>query len=175
MRIGKQTSTSAIMTVIGLVALQMALFQDVWFIVLFPPVTIAVLALNLGLFFLLVGPNFLKSRIMGMLLASVAISLGISVFAGLNTSNPAKPGVWRESIQQACASWADTLGNPTGPTASFLRFLSVNSILIEFLVLDLLGVATIYFGGWMEHRLHRAEAKTAPPSPPLDERAATPL
>jgi hypothetical protein len=51
----------------------------------------------------------------------------------------------------------------------------VNSILIEFIVLDLLGVATIYFGGWLEHRLRHAEAKTGPPSPPLDERVATPL
>jgi hypothetical protein len=32
MRIGKQASTSAIMTVVGLIALQLALFQDVWFI-----------------------------------------------------------------------------------------------------------------------------------------------
>jgi hypothetical protein len=40
----------ALMWVVVVAALQLALFQDVWFIVLFPPVSMAIVALNLGFF-----------------------------------------------------------------------------------------------------------------------------
>jgi hypothetical protein len=48
MRSEKQISMVALMWLVVVTALQFALFQDFWFIVLFPPVSIAVLALNLG-------------------------------------------------------------------------------------------------------------------------------
>jgi hypothetical protein len=87
------------MALIIVAALELALFQEVWFIVLFPPFTMAVLALNLGIFFLAIRPKLLKTRIQGMLLASVAASLAMSVFGGLDASKSGKPGVFRNAVQ----------------------------------------------------------------------------
>jgi hypothetical protein len=49
------------MSLVIVAALELALFQEVWFILLFPPVTMAFLALNLGIFFLAVRPKLLSS------------------------------------------------------------------------------------------------------------------
>jgi hypothetical protein len=175
MRSEKQISMVALMWLVVVAALQLALFQDVWFVVLFPPVSMAVLALNLGFFFLMVRPKLLKTRVMGVLLASVATSLGMSVFAGLSTSNPGKPGVWRKAMEDAFTVWADSLPNQQSPKALVLRFLTAHSIVIQFILLDLIGVAMIYCGGWVQHWLRHAEATNAEQPSPLDERAATPL
>ena len=57
-----RSPSAALMRLIVLVALELVLFQDVLSeIVLFPPITMIVLAFNLGLFFLVVRPRSLET------------------------------------------------------------------------------------------------------------------
>jgi hypothetical protein len=179
MRTGTQISMAALMLLVVLAALELALFQEIWFIVLFPPVTMAVLALNLGFFFLMVRPKFLMTRIMGILLACVATSLGMSILGGLSSSRPERSGVFGKAMRDAFTSWANSLPDPQSATATFLRFSIWHSIALEFIMLDVLGVAMVWAGGWLENRwrVHWARARTPADvaAAPLDGRAASPL
>ena len=172
MRTGNQVSTAALMWFIVLVALELVFFEGVWFIVVFPPMTMAVLAVNLGLLFLIVRPRPLETRIIGMLLGGVAVfiatGLGILLAFGLE-----------EPLKNVLINWASTPPNNQGLTATVLRSLAEYLVVVYFSLLDLLGVAMIWAGGSLQHRwyrrLARERAQATSASPPLDERAATPL
>ena len=83
-------SIGAIMWLIVLIALQLALFQGVWFIVLFPPVMIGLLVLNIGVFFGLARPRSWEDRIIGMLLGgpAAAVLSGFFFFWEFRTGTP---------------------------------------------------------------------------------------
>src|SRR5262249_44557434 len=76
-------STGALMRVIVPIALELALIREVWRIVLIPPVTIGLLAINLGLFFVLVRPRSWQTWIRGMLLGGVVGMLVSALFLTL--------------------------------------------------------------------------------------------
>ena len=155
------------MSLVIVAALELALFQEVWFIVLSPPVTMAVLGLNLGIFFLAVRPKLLKSRILGMLLASIGANIGISVLGGFNNWKRGNSGGFRNAVENTLTVWADSFPDQESPKASFLRFLIAHSIAIEFILLDLLGIAMIFCGGWVEYCVRDpVETNAEQPSPP---------
>jgi hypothetical protein len=190
MQSGFKISIGSIMLFIIVVALQLVLFQGVWWIVMAPPITILVLTLNLGLFFLLVRPPALEPRIVGMLLGGLAAFLIIMMLflsEGQNVPRPTPFRRWRmgpagpigKLVDNALVSWLTRLPDQQSPTATVLWFILVNLNLIESVLLDLLGLALIWAGGWVESRLRCRWVRPRAPGltvlPPLDDRAATPL
>jgi hypothetical protein len=152
-------STAALMRVIVPIALQLVLFQGVWRIVLAPPITIAVLALNLGLFFVLVRPRAWENRIIGMLLGGVlAVFVLVSDYLGLpggvlrSVRRFGPLGLLGAGLGSFLMSCADSLGDPAGELASVLRLAVRHMTLIEGILLDLLGIALIWAGGWLENQ-----------------------
>src|SRR6516162_800081 len=75
MRISLQTSTGRLMLVVIVTALELTLFEGVWQILVIPPITIATLALNFGLWFLVLRPRWMETRIIGMLLGGIAATV----------------------------------------------------------------------------------------------------
>jgi hypothetical protein len=133
-------SLGALMRLIVLVALELALFQDVWFLVIIPPITMAVLAINLGLFFVLARPRSWETRIIGMLLGSVWAIVAIVVYY---LTSPGLPGPLGRALQYSLINWAGT-----GPAAGLL-LAGQRATVIEGALLDLLGIAMIgACGAW---------------------------
>jgi hypothetical protein len=161
------------MAVIVVIAFEMSLFQEVWFIVLSPFVTMALLAINLGFVFLMLRPPALESRIVGMLLGS-AVALFATAF-GLSQ----KTVMILDHIQNGLVNRASALPDQQGLTFRFFRLVANYLVVSYFALLDLLGVALFWAGGLLESRWrsHRARAQASVPSmvPPLDERTASPL
>jgi hypothetical protein len=117
-------STGALMRVIVPIALELALVREVWRIVLIPPVTIGLLAINLGLFFMLVRPRSWQTWILGMLLGGFVGMLVSGFFLALQFGS--------------------------GPPAVLS-----NTLLIEAILLDILGIGMIWTGGCMDHVCRR--------------------
>jgi hypothetical protein len=165
MRVSKPRSTGALMAVIVVIACELALFQDVWFIVVAPPITMALLVINLGFVFLMLRPDGLETRIIGMMLGGFAASF-VTVVGFVGSI---------DQRQNFLLNWASSLPDQQGLTVRFLRLLAGNLFVVYFALLDLLGVALILAGGWLDirWRSHRARARAA--ALPLDERAASPL
>jgi hypothetical protein len=147
-------STAALMRVIVPIALELVLFQDAaWVIVLVPPFTVLILALNLGLFFVLVRPQVWETRIIGMLLGglvAVFVITGNYLIIDIWRSGP--PGLLGRGLQSLLMSCADSLRDPTGELASVLRLAVRHMTVTEGIVLDLVGIAVIWAGGWLEDR-----------------------
>ena len=78
-----QTSTGKLMLVVIVAAFELALFQDVWLILVMPPFTIVTLTLNFGLWFLLVRPRWMETRIIGLQLGGVMAALGCFLYMWL--------------------------------------------------------------------------------------------
>jgi hypothetical protein len=175
-----QTSTGAIMLLVVVVALEMVLFREIWVIVLFPPITMIFLAMNLGLFYLLARPRNLETRIIGMIWGGVAAFLGIVEYQALSHVNGGGGlGVLEPLLEGTFKSWAMSVKGQNAPGAISLRWLSTHAHWLEFAMLDALGVVVIWLGGRAQKRLGarwvRAEARDGPPPLPLDDRAVSPL
>jgi hypothetical protein len=181
MRTGKRVSTRALMIFIVLIAIELALFEGVMQILVIPPVTIMVLAINLGLFFLVVRPPALERRIIGMLLGGVAavFALLASILQELLVDfSRSRIGVVND-LKNFLVNWASSLPDQEGLTVSVLRFVSDHIVVIGFGLLDLLGVTMIWAGGWLESRWRRYRGRprspVSRPARPLDDNAVTPL
>jgi hypothetical protein len=172
MRTGNQISTAALMGFIVLVALELVFFEGVWSIVLVPPVTMGALAINLGLLFLMVRPDFFETRIIGMMLGGLAACFATALAIALAFDI-------QDHVRNVLIDWASTLPIDQGLTVSVLRFVTQYLYVVYFALLDLMGVAMIWAGGWLQQRWYRRRAwERAPVAsavPPLDDCAATPL
>src|SRR5271156_1641727 len=104
-----QTSTGAIMLLVVVVALEMVMFQAAWEIVFIPSITMVFLAFNLGLFFLLVRPRFLETRIIGMIWGGIAAFFAMGGYFWLGNSTPEMLGPLGRLIEGASKSWATSL------------------------------------------------------------------
>jgi hypothetical protein len=191
---GIKVSIGSLMLFIILVALQLVLFQGVWEILVSSPITIMVLTLNLGMFFVLVRPPALEPRIIGMLLgglvACVTLMIMMLISSELQRTRwttlgrrrrvvPRPTGPIGKLVDDELFRWLASLPDQQSPTATILGFVILNINVIEYVLLDLIGVVLIWAGGWIESRLRRrcVRARAPGPSafPPLDDRAATPL
>jgi hypothetical protein len=180
MRSRPRFSIGRLMGLIALVALELALFQGVLFMVLLPPITMAVVSLNLGMFYVLGWlPRSMGERIFGMLWGGL---ISIFVLVGYYLSSRATDpplGIAGRVISDFLANLAGSQADPSAPAAMVIRLAARSVVVVEFFVLDLMGLAMIWAGGWLHSR--RPGAATAPaaiglerPSP-LDDRAVTPL
>jgi hypothetical protein len=171
------------MLFIVLVAIQLVFFQGVWQILMVPPFTIIVLTLNLGLLFLVVRPPALERRIVGMLLGGLAAFVAILalIFNSIpyQRSRLGPAGLVGKLVDDTLVPWLTGLPDQQSATARVLEFIIVNIVIIDFVILDVLGVALIWAGGWIESRLRRRWVRARAPGmtvfPPLDDGAATPL
>jgi hypothetical protein len=150
-----QTSTGAIMLLVIVVALELVMFQDVWEIVLAPPITMVFLALNLGLVYLVARPRSWRTRILGMIWGGLAAFVGFSGYYALTEAGgPGGPSsVVVLSLESAFKSWEASLQDQKGPAAMTLRLLSAHAIWLEFAVLYVLGIGMIWFGGRVQDSL----------------------
>jgi hypothetical protein len=159
------------MLLVIVVALELVMFQEVWEIVLAPPITMVFLALNLGLVYLLVRPRSWHTRILGMIWGGLAASLGLSGYQALTEAGG--PG-GRSSVvvlflEAAFKSWGTSLMDQKGPAAITLRLLSTHAIWLEFAMLYALGIGMILYGGRVQDsvrtRWNRRRSLETPESP----------
>jgi hypothetical protein len=151
---GNKISTAVLMWFIALVAIELAAFHGVWFIILAPPITMAVLTINLGVFFLMVRPKLLEARIIGMMLGGL-----VACFATVLGVIPEPLGMF-DHLQNVLYTGASSLPDPQGVIARSLRSLGRNFYIFYFAVLDVLGVAIIWAGGWLGNRWRRRRVHT---------------
>lgn len=180
-----QTSTGKLMLLIVLTAVELALFQDVWSIVVIPPVTAMTLGLNLGLWFVLLRPRWMEPRIIGMLVGSLAALAGISFYLwwGWTEVRTARRIDWMGPIgawvATTAAAWSSSVPDQRGNLAAFFDFISRSATWIEFAVLDLCCLAVIWTAGSLDCRLRRRRhiglVATTAVAPPIDDCAATRL
>jgi hypothetical protein len=177
-------STGEIMLVIVPIAVEPAVFQEVWSIILIPPVTIALVTINLGITFAVLRIRGWEARIIGMLLGGIA-GLFLSLLFYALEFRLGTPGVIGSICVHRLEEWAGSLVDPGGGTALTLRFIGRHMIEIEGALQDILGVATIWAGGRLDHCFRQwragrraAKARSAVPvgpAPPLDSAASSPL
>ncbi len=184
MRFSFQTSTGKLMLLVIVTALELVLFQDVWWILVIPSITIVTLALNLGLWFVLLRRRWMETRIIGMLLGGVAAALGIVLYMSLGVGVVTVVGYQQVGpigalLITIAATWRQSLPDQGASPATLLRIVANGALIIEYALLDLCGLAIIWAAGILEHRLRRRRqaARAAAPAvpPPIDDRAATPL
>ncbi len=171
-----QTSTAAIMLLVAAVAIELVMIRETWRFVLFPPITMLFIAVNLGLFFLLLRPRSLETRILGMIWGAVAASVAMKLY-DLTFEGP--EGALARVARVILESWADSLSARNAGLAANLRYVCTQLIWWEPAFLELHGIAVIGAGGWLENWLRGRLARARGPRPtgpaPLDDRAATPV
>ena len=149
------------MGLIAVAAVELALFKGVFVIVLLPPVTMAVVLLNLGLIFVLGRDSFLATRVMGMLMGGL-IALFLMVAYYLVASSPTRGlGVGGQVMHGIVSNLAASRFDPTDGLGMLLRRVAGAMFVIESAVLDLIGFAMIWAGGRIESGL-RAEGRQVP-------------
>jgi hypothetical protein len=78
---GKALSTREMIRLIVVAALDLVVLREAWTLLAFPPITLTVVALNLGLWFVWIRPKDLGPRAVGAMLgALVALPLSMSLF-----------------------------------------------------------------------------------------------
>jgi hypothetical protein len=154
-------SIGTLMGLIAVVAVELALFHSVFVIILIPPVTMAVALLNLGLIFVLGRNSLLASRIVGMLMGGlIALFLMVAYYV---TAGPSTLGlgVGGRIMQGYLSNLAGAQPDPAGGLAVFLGRVAGSMRVLEFVVLDLVGLVMIWAGGSIEGRL-REHGRIAP-------------
>jgi hypothetical protein len=165
MRLGPRISIGALMRLIALFALEMAMFQRVLFLILIPPITMAVVSLNLAVLFAFRSlPGAMAARIAGLLsggLISIFVLVGYYL-----TADPRNPtlGAGGKVLGAFLSNLAATRPDPSGASATFLRLAARSAQVAEIILLDFFGLAIIWFGGWIDSR--RRAGAIAPDAPP---------
>jgi hypothetical protein len=82
-----------LMRLIVLIALQLVLFQGVWSLVLDSRITMLVVALNLGLYLVLIRPRHLNPSAVGTMIAALIAVLAVAAYSGVRFRVPWPPGI----------------------------------------------------------------------------------
>ncbi len=163
MRPGSKISIAGMMRLIALLALEMAMFQRVLFLVVIPPVTMGVVSLNLAVLYALrLLPAAIARRI-GGLLSGGLIALFVLVGYYL-TADPRNPtfGVGGKALGTFLNGLAASRPDPSAPLSDLLRFGARWAQVAEIILLDVGGLAIIWFGGWMDSRRRPLPETRAP-------------
>jgi hypothetical protein len=173
-------SIGRLMGFIALFAVELALLQHLrWEVLIFPPVTLGIISLNLailkGLRWL---PRSMAGHMSGMLCGGM-IALFVLVGYHVLTVSPGRGGFIGQAISQFLADRAGARVDPSDSASAMLRLAAGSARAAEIIVLDLLGLAAIWAGGWItahEHDVIKTAASGGDERPsPLDDRAVTPL
>jgi hypothetical protein len=167
------------MLLVAVIAGELALFQEAWEAVLLPPVTMAFLAMNLGLFFLLIRPRALETKIIGMMSAGLAAVFGMAAYMALSeVQNHGGLGLFGRLIETGFFDLCKSLifQNGRGWAAQTACALSDRAAPIEVALLDAMGVGLFWYGGRLDSRLRaRWRHWRAPRPASIDDPAVTPL
>ncbi len=144
-------STGALMRAIIPIALQLVLFEGVWWMILMPPVALAVLTCNLGLLFMSVRPRSWETRIVGMMLGGTAAAIASALFYVLGDFLNRSTTVLGTLVRDGLGNWASSLTDQSGGLATVLYLLIMYVTQIEAGVVVILGVAVIWAGGSLDH------------------------
>jgi hypothetical protein len=152
MRPGLRISIGALMRLIALFALELAMLQRVLFLIVIPPISMALLSLNLAVLFAFRWlPPYMATRIAGLLSGGL-ISIFVLVGYYVLTADPHNPalGIGGRVIGAHFSDLAASRPDPAGGLAALLRLAARSAQLAEIILLDLVGLAIIWFGGWMD-------------------------
>jgi hypothetical protein len=160
------------MGLIALFALELALLRPLlWLIVIFPPVTMGIISANLAVLNALRWlPRSMGGRTNGMLCGGM-IALFVLVLYHLLTVSPGGLGFIGKAIAQFLINVAAARAD-LGDSSLYVRLGARAALPAEIVVLDLLGIACIWAGGWIA----RGWPTTGADHPsPLDDRGVTPV
>jgi hypothetical protein len=164
MRSGLRLSIAALMRLIALFALELAMFQRVLFLIVIPPISMAVVSLNLAVLFAFRWlPPSMANRIGGLLSGGlISIFVLVGYYLTADARNPTF-GSGGKALGAFLSGLAATRPDPSGALAALLRLAAKSAQLAEIILLDLLGLAIIWAGGCMDSRMRAAGARHQPP------------
>jgi hypothetical protein len=156
MQLGPRISIAALMRLIALFAIELAMFQRVLFLIVIPPISMAVVSLNLAVLYAFRWlPSSMSQRIAGLLsggLISIFVLVGYYVMTG-DPHNPAI-GIVGKVFGAYLSNLAASSPDPGGGLAAFVGLAARSAQVAEVILLDLVGLAIVWFGGWMDSRRH---------------------
>jgi hypothetical protein len=158
----------------GLVALNLTVFEGVLFILLAPPITLADILLNLGIFWLVARPQPFPNAIIGGLLAGLAMVLisALYLWYSVQVMN-ARAGLIGGALQSVIDWILRSRSTTVLNLAPLLLQVREALIWVEFAAIDLLGILAIIHGGRLERRIRTRLRWQAEPAlaVPLDDGA----
>jgi hypothetical protein len=167
---GPKISIGSLMRLIALVALELAMFQRVLFLIVIPPISMAVVSLNLAVLFAFRWlPRAMANRIAGLLSGGmISIFVLVGYYLTADPRNPAF-GAGGKMLSAFLSGLAASRPDPASPLAVFLSLAASSAQVAEIILLDLFGLAIIWFGGWIDSRrradLIRSAAAPEAPAP----------
>ncbi len=145
-------SIGAIMRLIALIALEIALFKGMLSVILIPPATMAVVSLNLTVLFAFRSlPPRMANRIAGMLCGGL-ISIFVLVAYYLTADSHTMLGAGGRALGSFLSNLAGSRSDPSDALGNLLRGAARSSLVVEIILLDLVGLAIIWAGGWIDFR-----------------------
>ena len=163
MRHGPKISVGGLMRLIALIALEMAMFHGMLVLVLIPPITMAVVLLNLAVLFAFRAlPPRMANRIGGMLCGGL-ISIFVLVGYYLTADSRTMLGVGGRALGSFLANLAASRTDPSDALAGLLRVGARSSLVAEIILLDLVGLAIIWASGWIDFRMVEGRSRQRPP------------
>jgi hypothetical protein len=128
------------------------MLQRVLFLIVIPPISMAILSLNLAVLFAFRWlPPYMASRIAGVLSGGL-ISIFVLVGYYVMTADPHNPalGIAGKVLGAHFSDLAASRPDPAGGLAALLRLAARSAQVAEIILLDLVGLVIIGFGGWMD-------------------------
>jgi hypothetical protein len=159
-------SIGALMWLIALCAVELAMLESLLFLIIVPPITMAVISLNLAVLYAFRSlPAPLAGRIAGLLSGGlISIFVLVGYYLSADPRNPAV-GAGGKALAAALSNLAASRPDPAGALAGLLRLGSRSAQVAEIILLDLFGLAIICFGGWIDSRRHAGVAAPDAPAP----------
>ncbi len=145
-------SIGALMGLIALIALEIALFKGILLLLFIPPATMGVLSMNLVVLFAFgLLPARMANRIAGMLCGGL-ISIFVLVAYYLTADSRTMLGAGGRTLARFLFDLAASRSDPSDGPAGLLRFAGRSSLVVEIILLDLVGLAIVWAGGWIDFR-----------------------
>jgi hypothetical protein len=147
------SSTSELMRLVALAALNLVLFKGIWTILIVPPVLMTVVLVNLGLFCTIVRPRSLGAPVIAVLVMGIIVILGMLLYMSQG-SFPPKPRI-------------GLILHNSLPAAAYVLIpapLRTEPYFLEYTVLDVLGISAMAASSWLTSRLFRRRKRSGNPS-----------
>jgi hypothetical protein len=131
-------STREWLRLVVLVAFDMILFQGIWWIVMFPPVALVTVIINLGLACIWVRPRWLNRGTLAALGAGLVVVVGSLAYL---------PGVnFRAHVASAIL---EALPDPLVRALPGVLRSASGIQLLDFAILDAIGIGAMVAAGWL--------------------------
>jgi hypothetical protein len=141
-------STGEVMRLVVLAALNLALFQGVWLIIVIPPITMIAAILNLTLYWTWVRRRRISRPFMSSILTGIAMALAFAMYMTATNLNP--------TLGMTLLNWL-----PESAKLLIPMSLLGNSriVVLDFALLDFLGFALMFGAGWLVAALERSRKR----------------